>query len=65
VGLMVGESRAGKTFLALNLAQALAKGDMFLTKRARVGGTLYVAAEAPGTIPGRLRAALLDRWSRF
>jgi hypothetical protein len=59
VGLMVGESRAGKTFLALNLAQALSKGDTFLTKRARAGGTLYVAAEAPGTIPGRLRAARL------
>jgi hypothetical protein len=65
VGLMVGESRAGKTFLALNLAQALAKGDTFVTKRTRAGGTLYVAAEAPGTIPGRLRAARLGPLEPF
>jgi AAA domain len=62
---MVGESRAGKTFLALNLAQALAKGDTFLTKRARAGGTLYIAAEAPGTIQGRLQAARLGPLAPF
>jgi AAA domain-containing protein len=62
---MVGESRAGKTFLALNLAQALSKGDTFLTKRAKAGGTIYVAAEAPGTIPGRVRAARLGPLEPF
>jgi AAA domain/Bifunctional DNA primase/polymerase, N-terminal len=56
-GLLVGESRAGKTFLALDLARALSKGGFFLSKPARQGGTLYLAAEAPGTIPGRLKAA--------
>ena len=64
-GLMVGESRAGKTFSAIDLARALAQGKTFCTKRARPGGTLYVAAEAPGTISGRLRAARLGPLEPF
>jgi Bifunctional DNA primase/polymerase, N-terminal/AAA domain len=58
-GLLVGESRAGKTFLAIDLARALSNGGLFVGKRARAGGTLYLAAEAPGTIRGRLQAARL------
>ena len=65
VGLMVGESRAGKTFLAIGLARALSQGSPFVTKPARPGGTLYVAAEAPGTIPGRLQAARLGPLEPF
>jgi hypothetical protein len=34
-GLLVGESRAGKTFLAIDLARALSKGGLFVTKQAR------------------------------
>jgi hypothetical protein len=64
-GLMVGESRAGKTFLAIDLARALSKGGSFVTKPARAGGTLYVAAEASGTIPNRLRAARLGPLAPF
>jgi hypothetical protein len=64
-GLLVGESRAGKTFLAIDLARALSKGGLFVTKRARAGGTLYIAAEAPGTIPNRLRAARLGPLAPF
>jgi hypothetical protein len=64
-GLMVGESRAGKTFLAIDLARALSNGNTFVTKRARAGGTLYIAAEAPGTIPNRLRAARLGPLAPF
>jgi hypothetical protein len=64
-GLLVGESRAGKTFLAIDLARALSKGGKFVTKRARAGGTLYIAAEAPGTIPNRLRAARLGPLAPF
>ena len=59
IGLIVGESTSGKTFTAIDLARALGRGGPFLSKTARKGGTLYVAAEAPGTIPGRLEAARL------
>jgi AAA domain len=62
---IVGESRAGKTFLAIDLARALSKGGLFVGKRARAGGTLYLAAEAPGTIPGRLQAARLGPLEPF
>ena len=58
-GLLVGESRAGKTFLAFDLARALSKGGSFLSRSARQGGTLYLAAEASSTIQGRLIAARL------
>jgi Bifunctional DNA primase/polymerase, N-terminal/AAA domain len=64
-GLLVGESRAGKTFLALDLARALSRGGYFLTKSARTGGTLYLAAEAPNTIQGRLTAARLGPLEPF
>jgi hypothetical protein len=64
-GLIVGESRAGKTFVGVHLAEVLSKGSTFFGKRARQGGTLYVAAEAPGTIPGRLHAARLGRIKPF
>jgi hypothetical protein len=65
VGFLVGESRAGKSFLAVHLAAALGRGEPFFTKRARRGGTLYVAAEASRTIPGRLKAARLGPVAAF
>jgi hypothetical protein len=65
IGLIVGEASAGKSFAAIDLARALARGGTFLTKAARKGGTLYVAAEAAGTIPGRLEAARLGPLGPF
>jgi hypothetical protein len=65
VGFLVGESRAGKSFLAVHLAAALGRGRPFFTKRVRQGGTLYVAAEAARTIPGRLKAARLGPLAPF
>jgi hypothetical protein len=65
IGLIVGEASSGKSFAAVDLARALARGGTFLTKAARKGGTLYVAAEAAGTIPGRLEAARLGPSLRF
>jgi len=65
IGLIVGEASAGKSFAAIDLARALGRGGTFLTKAARKGGTLYVAAEAAGTIPGRLEAARLGPLAPF
>jgi RecA-family ATPase len=57
VGLIVGESGAGKTFLGLELATAVSEGRDFFTKATRKSSVLYIAAEGPFTIPGRLHAA--------
>jgi RecA-family ATPase len=57
IGYMAGESRAGKTFLAINLSFCCALGLPFFGRKMRKGGVLYVAAEAPGTILGRMEAA--------
>ena len=65
VGFLVGESRAGKTFTAVHLAASLGRGEPFFTKRVRQGGTLYIAAEAAWTIPGRLKAARLGPLAAF
>jgi AAA domain len=65
IGLIVGEASSGKSFAAIDLARALARGGTFLTKATRKGGTLYVAAEAAGTIPGRLKAARLGPLAPF
>ena len=57
VNLIVGESQAGKTFLALDLAVAIASGRPFFGQPTTRGGVLYIAAEGILTIPGRLKAA--------
>ncbi len=57
VGLLAGQSRVGKTFVALNLARAIASGGAFFSRPVRrPGGVLIAAAEAPETLGGRIRA---------
>jgi hypothetical protein len=57
VALMSGQWSTGKTFMALHLAKCISTGESFAGhKIKRQGGTLFVAAEAPGDIPIRLRA---------
>jgi RecA-family ATPase len=56
VGLLVGESQAGKSFLAILLGACLSIGKPFFTKRVKQVGTVYVAAEAAATVPERLNA---------
>ena len=56
-GLIVGESGAGKTFVALHLAGSLAVGKPFFGKKINArGGTVYVCAEGSFSIHDRLRA---------
>jgi hypothetical protein len=57
VVLLVGESQAGKSFAVIYLAVSLGAGRPWFTKETKRGGTLILAAEAPGTIPERLEAA--------
>src|SRR4051794_7373584 len=57
LNLIVGESQAGKSFIALDLAVAIASGRRFFGQRVTKGGVLYIAAEGAGTISGRLKAA--------
>jgi hypothetical protein len=56
-GLIVGESGAGKTFVALHLAGSLAVGKPFFGKKINArGGTVYVCAEGSFSIHDRLKA---------
>jgi hypothetical protein len=57
LNLMIGASQAGKSYLALDLAVAIATGRPFLGKSVRQGGVLYVATEGQITISRRLMAA--------
>jgi RecA/RadA recombinase len=57
VGLIVGASGAGKTFLALELAVAVSEGRDFFGKSTQKGSVLFIAAEGEYTIPSRLHAA--------
>ena len=57
LGLIVGESQAGKSFVSMSLAGALAVGKPFFGKDIREpGGMVYVGAEASLTIAERLEA---------
>jgi RecA-family ATPase len=56
VALLSAQWSAGKTFVALHLAECVARGKPFAGQRIkRQGGTLFFAAEAAGDIPIRLR----------
>jgi len=56
-GMIVGESGAGKTFVALHLAASLAVGKPFFGKKiTSPGGTAYVCAEGEFSIQQRLAA---------
>ncbi len=62
VGLLAGQSRAGKTFLALDAMRAVVTGGEFFGHRVRErAGVLYLAAEGSGTIPARVEAVRLKR----
>ena len=57
LNLIVGESQAGKSYLALDLAVAMATGRPFLGKPVIQSGVLYIATEGQITIRRRLMAA--------
>lgn len=55
-GLLVGESNVGKTFAALDLALAVARGRPWFGKKVEQGAVLYLAAEGGGNIKKRIVA---------
>ena len=57
LNLIIGASQAGKSYLALDLAVAIATGRPFLGKAVSQGGILYIATEGQITIRRRLMAA--------
>lgn len=54
--VLYGDSNSGKTFCAVSLACAVARGDKWLGMNTEQGGVLYVAAEAPASIRTRIQA---------
>jgi len=60
VGMLVAPSGAGKTFLAIHLAERLARGEPFFGASMPVGGTAILAAEGWDEIPVRLEALGTD-----
>jgi hypothetical protein len=57
LGLLVGESQAGKSFLAVHAAVCVARGLPFFGKKTKPGGVLYIAAEGGSGVLPRIHAA--------
>lgn len=57
LGLLFGESAAGKTFLAIHLALCVAWGLPFFGRKVKQGGVVYVAAEGGASVLVRFKAA--------
>lgn len=56
IGMVAGPSKSGKTFFALALSMAIARGTDFFGRRTLKGGVVYQAGEGARGIKKRLRA---------
>lgn len=56
VGFLCGPSKSRKSFFAISLAAAIARGSTFCDRQPRTRGVLYVAAEGANGVRKRLRA---------
>lgn len=56
LSVMYGESNSGKSFMAIDLSAAVARGTDWLGKRTVQGGVLYVAGEGAESVKLRLVA---------
>lgn len=54
--VLYGDSNSGKTFLAIDLACAVARGVPWMGRRTEKGLVIYLAAESPSSVRGRLQA---------
>ena len=54
--VLYGDSNSGKTYLAIDLACAVARGVPWLGRMVEPGMVVYLAAESPASVRGRLQA---------
>ncbi len=54
--VLFGDSNSGKTFLAIDMAASVARGVPWMGKRTEPGLVVYLAAESPASVRGRLQA---------
>jgi hypothetical protein len=54
--VMYGDSNSGKTFLAIDMAAAIARGVDWMHKRTKPGLVIYLATESPASVRLRLKA---------
>lgn len=54
--VIYGDSNSGKTFLAVDMACAIAQGKRWLDRRTVKGVVLYLATEAAGSVVNRIKA---------
>jgi hypothetical protein len=54
--VLYGDSNSGKTFLVIDMAAAIARGVPWMGKRTEAGLVVYLAAESPASVRGRLQA---------
>lgn len=54
--VLYGDSNSGKTFLVIDLAASVARGVPWMDKRTEPGLVVYLAAESPASVRGRLQA---------
>lgn len=54
--ILYGDSNSGKTFLAIDMACAVARGVPWMGRRTEPGLVVYVAAESPASVRSRLQA---------
>ncbi len=54
--VIYGDSNSGKTFLVIDMACAIARGVDWMGRRVEQGLVVYVAAESPASVKGRLQA---------
>lgn len=62
VGLLAGQSRAGKTFMGIDMALSIIYGRDFLERKTKSGAVLWFAPEGAGEIEDRVFAARRERF---
>lgn len=56
MGVIYGDSNSGKTFLAIDIACAIARSVQWMGRNTEPGMVLYLATESPASVRRRLRA---------
>jgi KaiC/GvpD/RAD55 family RecA-like ATPase len=54
--VLYGDTNSGKTFLVIDLAASVARGVSWMGRRTEPGLVVYLAAESPASVRGRLQA---------